>query len=49
MKIRFKVINELSAKGANVIFQDAHGPDMPIEEQTDLFAGETEVCGLRSR
>ena len=41
-----RVINELSAKGAEVIFQDAHvsGHACQEEIEVDLFSRKTEIC-----
>ena len=44
-----RVINELSAKGANVIFQDAHiRTCLPGGDQADLFTGTSEICNSGS-
>ena len=44
-----RVINELSAKGANVIFQDAHVSGHACQEdQADLFTGTSEICNSGS-
>lgn len=41
-----KVINELTAKGANVIFQDAHVSGHACQEELKLIysSGKTEIC-----
>ena len=40
-----RIINELSIRGANVIFQDVHVSGHALGgDQADLFAGKTEIC-----